>query len=123
MRLVIGLSLSLNFVRFLKDFQKTAHLSASDRLFQGMANSFMKGTSVSIHTSWGHDSLSRFIDKIPSAKVQKRVAENKLEPIGDYLVAWNHVGVALFVAYHPILTGVIVFLPPPSYVRCPGQGK
>lgn len=57
--------------KFLKDFQKTAHLSASDRLFQGMANSFMK-------------------DKIPSAKVQQRMAENKLEPIGDYLVAWNH---------------------------------
>jgi hypothetical protein len=30
-------------------------------------------------------------DKIPSAKVQKRMAENKLEPIGDYLMAWNHV--------------------------------
>lgn len=57
--------------KFLKDFQKTAHLSASDRLFQGISNTFMK-------------------DKIPSAKVQKRMAENKLEPIGDYLMAWNH---------------------------------
>lgn len=57
--------------KFLKDFQKTAHLSASDRLFQGVANNFMK-------------------DKIPSAKIQQRMAENKLEPIGDYLMAWNH---------------------------------
>lgn len=57
--------------KFLKDFQKTAHLSASDRLFQGMSNSFAK-------------------DKKSSANVQKRVAENKLEPIGDYLMAWNH---------------------------------
>lgn len=57
--------------RFLKDFQKTAHLPASDRLFQGIANSFMSGKS-------------------PSAKIQQRVAENRLEPIGDYLMAWNH---------------------------------
>ncbi|KAF9653738.1 hypothetical protein BDM02DRAFT_1673500 [Thelephora ganbajun] len=57
--------------KFLKDFQKTAHLSASDRLFQGMAGGFMR-------------------DKIPSPKIQKRMAQNKLEPIGDYLMAWNH---------------------------------
>jgi hypothetical protein len=30
-------------------------------------------------------------DKIPSAKIQKRTAEDKLQPISDYLVAWNHV--------------------------------
>jgi len=47
----IGLRLNANFLRFLKDFQKTAHLSPSDRLFQGMANSFMKGTLVSICAS------------------------------------------------------------------------
>ena len=43
-------------------------------------------------------------DKVPSAQLQKRMAENKLEPIGDYLLAWNHVGVLLFVADHLILT-------------------
>ena len=99
---IFGLKLSLPFLRFLKDFQKTAHLSPSDRLFQGMANSFMKGTLVSIRTTRGHSNLSGFTDKIPSAKVQKRMAENKLEPIGDYLMAWNHVSVSLPTVDHPI---------------------
>ena len=77
--------------RFLKDFQKTAHLSPSDRLFQSMANSFMKGKFNSDSPPWSRDSQSGVTDKISSAKVQKRMAENKLEPIGDYLMAWNHV--------------------------------
>ena len=104
--ILISLRLTFIFRRFLKDFQKTAHLSPSDRLFQGIANSFAKGKFNSDYPFWCHRPQSGVTDKIPSAKLQKRMAENKLEPIGDYLMAWNHVGVLSFVADHLYLTSV-----------------
>jgi hypothetical protein len=90
----------------LKDFQKTAHLSPSDRLFQGIGNNFMKGKFDSDHPLWSHNPQSGVIDKISSPQVQKRMAENKLEPIGDYLMAWNRVRVFSFMEDHLILTCV-----------------
>ena len=56
-----------------------------------MANSFMKGKLNFDLPLLSHHPQSGVTDKIPSDKVQKRMAENKLEPIGDYLMAWNHV--------------------------------